>query len=183
MLQYHKYSIRVDGSGRLTTRNRRYLRRYDPFPTEPDHPQRRELPLVHYSSPVAAAVPPITQTTATNLPTTGNSQTTTPGILTASPQPIMTPPLSVPLTQPPPQPPVPPTAPTAQPSPRPPLLATPPTLRSYASVAKAPPRLTRPTSTASTTLDRIPPFTLPPTPAQAPRRSKRGPKPIDRYGQ
>lgn len=30
VLQYHQYAVRTDGSGRLTTRNRRYLRRYTP---------------------------------------------------------------------------------------------------------------------------------------------------------
>ena len=40
VLQYHQYAVRTDGSGRLTTRNRRFLRRYDPHLTEPDHPHR-----------------------------------------------------------------------------------------------------------------------------------------------
>ena len=35
-LQYHQYAVRTDGSGRLTTRNRRYLRRFNPFTTSPN---------------------------------------------------------------------------------------------------------------------------------------------------
>lgn len=35
VLQYHQYAVRTDGSGRLTTRNRRFLRRYQPIPSSP----------------------------------------------------------------------------------------------------------------------------------------------------
>ena len=38
VLQYHQYGVRTDGSGRLTTRNRRYLRRYTPHPSDDLHP-------------------------------------------------------------------------------------------------------------------------------------------------
>ena len=35
VLQYHQYAVRTDGSGRLTTRNRRFLRRYKPILSSP----------------------------------------------------------------------------------------------------------------------------------------------------
>ena len=58
--QYHQYAIRVDGSGRVTLRNRQHLRKFTPFksatpsqdlphPTPPCHQSEPE-----YSTPVAA---------------------------------------------------------------------------------------------------------------------------------
>ena len=35
VLQYHQYAVKTDCSGRLTTRNRRFLRRYKPIPSPP----------------------------------------------------------------------------------------------------------------------------------------------------
>ena len=40
VLQYHQYGVRTDGSGRLTTRNRRFLRRYTPTPRTTYPPPR-----------------------------------------------------------------------------------------------------------------------------------------------
>ena len=179
VLQYHKYSVRVDGSGRLTTRNRRYLRRYDPFPTEPVHPHCRELPTI---PPVAADTPTPNRPLATSHPATPNTQSPT---LVPPSQPVGTPSINTPPNPLPPQPTMPTTTLPVQPpqqSPRRPPLETPTTQRSYASVAKDPPRLTRPTITTPTTPEHLPPSTPPSTPAPGPRRSKRGPKPIDQYG-
>ena len=53
VLQYHQYSIRTDGSGRLTTRNRRFLRRYSPHKTE-DVPLIPHFPLPNAPHPPAA---------------------------------------------------------------------------------------------------------------------------------
>lgn len=191
--QYHKYSVRVDGSGRLTTRNRRYLRKYNPFPAGPDHPHRRELPAVNYHPPSAADAHQPDQPTSSLAkppvqPTSNQAKPPEPLPVTN----LVAEPPSITLPSPPHPMPTASTTPPAQPSPKRPLLATPsdnhpyattPDTRSYASVAKAPPRINRRSETTPTTLYRIPPFTLPTTPAPEPRRSKRGPKPIDRYGQ
>lgn len=79
VLQYHQYGIRTDGSGRLTTRNRRFLRWYTPHTTDdlssppfypspaPTPPERRSSettpdPLSHeiHVEPTADPIPPTT---------------------------------------------------------------------------------------------------------------------------
>ena len=50
--QYHQYVVKIDGSGRLTLRNRQHLRRYTPF----NHTSRDEIieslsPATHNSDP------------------------------------------------------------------------------------------------------------------------------------
>ena len=63
VLQYHQYIVRMDGSGRLTTRNRQFLRR-QAFPTTEDtNPLLRQLP------PTPPTPPPPTPTPAIPPPT------------------------------------------------------------------------------------------------------------------
>ena len=40
--QYDQYAVRVDGSGRVTLRNRRFLRKYDPYTVPPMHRRIQE---------------------------------------------------------------------------------------------------------------------------------------------
>ena len=195
VLQYHQYSVRTDGSGRLTTRNRRFLRRYDPhqmepttklpqFPlpantlppdpapqtTQPDHPI---MPAMHTTRPE----PPATPTTPRSIPATPATTRT----LLATPAPskalLPTPAITTPLRATPaaPQPPA-HTAPSAQ------ARHTP---RSYASVTRTPAKPPAPPTTPAPNRPAVPRRiqTASPSPVKPLRRSKRGPKPLDRYGQ
>lgn len=191
VLQFHQYAVRTDGSGRLTTRNRRYLRKYDPLPYAATQPNRRPLPhtplipppppqsdLTQPQQPAATdpARHPASLAPPTPAPIAAN-QVPQPGSPIPTPAPTQPPPLATQQQQP------------TQPPPRQPLLATPtpPSTphpsqsRSYASVAKTPhrPQPLREKQTAVNILGRMPPY---PPPPPEPRRSKRGPKPVDRYG-
>ena len=183
VLQYHQYA---DGSGRLTTRNRRFLRWYNPIPsspptTTPSFPLQEPPP-----SPSTPTRPPPTTPPPPPMPT--------PAPITAEsnphhPIPSQTTPthLGTPLPPGPSDsltPPPFPHTPLPSGSPGPPLPTSPPrsSPRSYASVAGTPhtPRIATSAPHRPAT-----PRTLLPTPATpAPlRRSMRGPKPVLRYGQ
>ena len=70
VLQYHQYTVCTDGSGRLTTRNRRYLRRYNPH-SSPPSPTIHQLPHDIYTAPQphqdADPSPPATTPTTTTI--------------------------------------------------------------------------------------------------------------------
>ena len=195
VLQYHQYAVRTDGSGRLTTRNRRYLRRYDPHlsPTTTNlgpapYPGTTYRPIPHHNpsdpmtstsqttTPETPPSPPPPTPTATKTPLTTPANHQTPRPLLATPGPTSglpaTPANTAPTT----------TADTNSP---------PATPRSYASVTRTPPAATTPAAKCpaapKTILANSPPHATrqepnQPSPSQ-PRRSTRGPKPIDRYGQ
>ena len=55
--QYHQYVVRVDGSGRVTLRNRQHLRKYTPFLASAPSSVLRKLPV---RQPLPAAQPPST---------------------------------------------------------------------------------------------------------------------------
>lgn len=192
VLQYHQYAVRTDGSGRLTTRNRRFLRRYHPIhpspPTNmPSFPLPQPPPIqTHYDvQPTAPTTTTPPQPEANVKPPvitpTSPAQPGTPQDVPAIAQPSMITPTS-PITPGPPQDipihsarPLLPQTPASLPRPCP---------RSYATVTSTPltprmapstpPRPTKPTG----------PKTLLPTPTSPIplRRSKRGPKPVLRYG-
>ncbi len=186
VLQYHQYSIRTDGSGRLTTRNRRFLRRYTARHTE-------DAPLIPFFPLPDAPSSPVTP-----IPTDARRPLLEPPSTPAAPMlPHEPPPIQVDA---PPTPTTParntPIAPPGRPS------------RSYASVAQTPPETpAQPTSSPGATSatsapnhhhaapwalippgspQRRPPPTSPSSFSQLRipplRRSKRSPKPIDRYG-
>ena len=189
VMQYHQYSVRTDGSGRLTTRNRRFLRRYTPRHNE-DAPPIQFLPLP--DAPNAPDRPPTPTLSDARRPKLEPPSTPAAPTLPHEPPPI---PVATPPT---------PTTParitpTAQPG-------SPP--RSYASVARTPATTpaqpTRPpgatpatpapnhpaTPRAIITPGSTPRRPPPPSPSsssklpiQPIRRSERGPKPLDRYGQ
>ncbi len=73
VLQYHQYPVRTDGSGHLMTRNRRFLRRYDPhlMETAPTLPPG-------YHLPTSQVNPPDAGTAQTEHPTTSVPPTTRP---------------------------------------------------------------------------------------------------------
>ena len=79
--QFHQYGIRVDGSGRLTLRNRRYLRRFTPAKTQPSQSTILE--------DIAASKPPHhpPPNTAIHLPPIPQSTTTTPAPVMPPPPP------------------------------------------------------------------------------------------------
>ena len=176
VLQYHQYIVRMDGSGRLTTRNRQFLRR-QAFPTTEDtNPLLRQLP------PTPPTPPPPTPTPATPPPTHPSPQTpptsTNPSIpsQTIPPLPSPLPPSRTTIT-----PTTDPQVPTPSPH-RPTVPTTPTTRQSYAAVAGTPTPPRRPTQITPTNPALRLTLNLPKTPAPEPRRSNRGPKPIDRYG-
>ena len=185
VLQYHQYAVRTDGSGRLTTRNRRFLRRYNPIlssppTTTPSFPLQEPPPSPSTSTRPPPTTPPPPMPTPAPIAAESNPHHPIPSQTT--PTHLGTPPPPGPsdsLTPPPC-----PHTPLPSGSPGPPLPTSPPrsSPRSYASVAGTPhtPRTaTSPPHRPAT------PRTLLPTPATpAPlRRSMRGPKPVDRYGQ
>ena len=49
--QFHQYVVRVDGSGRVTLRNRQHLRKFTPFWPESDRSSSPEIPTIY--APVA----------------------------------------------------------------------------------------------------------------------------------
>lgn len=106
VLQYHQYAVRTDGSGRLTTHNRRYLRRYDPhlsptttnpvpvpypgttyLPTPPPNPSDPTTSTPQNTTPeTPPSPPPPTPTTTRMLLTTpANHQTPRPLLATPGP--------------------------------------------------------------------------------------------------
>ena len=61
VLQHDQYRVRVDGSGRVTLRNRKYLRLYIPFRSSPPVPSSPTLPVTPVVTPRAPAqLPPAT---------------------------------------------------------------------------------------------------------------------------
>ena len=84
--QYHQYVIRVDGSGRTTIRNRRFLRKYIPA-HQPDRKRTilddlRYLPI---STPSDHGQLPPTPTTPTDVPIHPNASSNSPSKLPATP--------------------------------------------------------------------------------------------------
>ena len=79
--QFHQYGIRVDGSGRLTLRNRRYLRRFTPAKTQPS--QSTILEDITASKPPHHPPP----NTVIHLPPIPQSTTTTPAPVIPPPDP------------------------------------------------------------------------------------------------
>ena len=79
--QFHQYGIRVDGSGCLTLRNRRYLRRFTPAKTQPSQSTILE--------DIAASKPPHhpPPNTVIHLPPIPQSTTTTPAPVIPPPDP------------------------------------------------------------------------------------------------
>ena len=176
VLQYHQYAVRMDDSGRLTTRNRRFLRRHTIPSTAPTHPLQRQIPELQTTQQLPTLPPRSTPQNPPHIPILP---------LTPPPQIQQPPPPDVPATLPP-QPPAVTRSPGPPPSvTKPALLTTPANQRTYASVAGTPTPPHRPTQTAPKTLAMMPTLALPrtPTTAPGPRRSKRGPKPVLRYGQ
>ena len=109
--QFHQYGIRVDGSGRLTLRNRRYLRRFTPAKTQPSQSTILEdiaasKPSHHPPPDTAIHLPPIPQSTTTTpapvmpplIPEIPPSHAATPPTTPARPSssPLPSTPLSVP---------------------------------------------------------------------------------------
>ncbi len=143
VLQYHQYAVRMDGSGRLTTRN-------NPTP-EATHPLQRLLPTIPlppptitHPHPTPPPQPPTYLSTPLPLP-----QPQIPPVMRPLPQTTPpSPPRTLPHTQMHP--------PGTQSPPRSALLSTPVDRRSYASVAgtSTPPH--RPTQTAPKQLARMP---------------------------
>ena len=77
VLDFDKYIVKVSGSGRLTTRNRRYLRKFEPHLSYDTHTQRQQpiLPTTSSKTPTSSHV---------TRPTVVNVQEATP-----SPQPLL----------------------------------------------------------------------------------------------
>ncbi len=192
VLQYHQYTVRMDGNGRLTTRNRQHLRR-NPNPTRtPETSLRARMdaaPPRHTPPPAAAPSPlPPTPPLATPRPTTPTQPRTgnpTPGRQqTSQPTPARHTPISPTPTLAPPTTPV-ATTPTYHQPPR--KLQFPPTNnpagpQTYASVAGSPPPIRPPKPPTSPRTSRKNPPTQPTTQPPPSRWSKRTKKPPDRYG-
>ena len=162
--QYHQYGVKMDGNGRITIHNRKFLRLM-PGPTPPpDHPLQWRLPVL---------MPP-SQAMATNPPTPAPPANWAVH-LTPQNQPTGQPVPTTPSPTTPPQPP--PTPSSTAPAPQTPVQQQ----RSYASVAvtPAPPGLKNQSTPKSLQM----PPTNTPSPPPAPRRSNRERKPVIRYGQ
>ena len=169
VLQYHQYTVRMDGNGRLTTRNRRHLRRNSTPQLSPDDALRTRLAGIppRHNQPVAATPPPPpppptppTPPAPVTLPLPAPHQPTTPGTPQAPP-------------------------PAQHQAPRKLQFSPPPGRRSYASVAGTPPTLQLPPpkphdspAIAPTAPRNRPPIQPPPL-----RRSTRTKVPMDRYRQ
>ena len=98
VLQYHQYAVRTEGSGRLTTQNRCYLRRFDPFTTSPN-------PFTVTRQPTRPTTPPPATTQDRQpAPTQPPTSTTTnpPPVTTQDRQPAPTQPPTSTATNPPP---------------------------------------------------------------------------------
>ncbi len=184
VLQYHQYSVRTDGSGRLTTRNRRFLRRYDPHQTEPTtklpqfplpantlppDPAPQPTQPDHPITPATRPEPPATPTTPRSIPATPATTRTLLATPASTKALLPTQAITTPLRATP-------TAPSAQ------ARHTP---RSYASVTRTPAKPPAPPTTPAPNRPAVPRRiqTASPSPVKPLRRSKRGPKPLDRYGQ
>ena len=197
VLQYHQYSVRTDGSGRLTTRNRRFLRRYTPHQTEPtshlpyfplpDAPITQERPPnpTHHDMRQPQPDPP----PAPTAPTPPQEPPTTPA---TAPPPLATPARTTHVVQPgniprsyasvaqtPTKSPVRPTR-TSPATPAPSRPAAPRTIISPGPFPRRPSPIPRQPSPSPQSAPRKLLPTMGPPP---PRRSSRGPKPVNRYGQ
>ncbi len=154
--QYHQYLVRVDGSGKQTLRNRRFLRRFTPV-HQPPKPRSILEDLMHHPPP-------------TVLPTPHNPPTATPA----------PPPMMEPTTQPPP----PAQADTEFGDPSP-SAATPPPVEfgDPSPLAATPPPMVTDTPIDNTSTRGPPTEPSQPTittPQQCLRRSTRAKKPPDR---
>lgn len=174
VLQYHQYTVQMDGSGRLTTRNRRHLRRNTtPAPT-PDATLRARLTAIQprYNQPPPTP-PPRPPTPPALLPAY------TAPLAPATPQLPASPQHQTPAT---------PLAPPLPHNQAPKKLVFPPNStmpgrRSYASVAGTPPALQLPPPKPPVSPRPRPQPAQPPSPPPPPRRSTRIRKPFERYGQ
>ena len=183
VLQYHQYSVRMDGNGRLTTRNRRHLRRNgNPRPSpEASLKARLEAAPPMHPRPATRAQSPLPPTPEpTPRPTAVEAQPTPTALTPTRPQ--ATPPLVPPVSTPIAPPPVHSQAPRKLQSPPTNNLAGP---QSYAAVAGSPPTFHQPppkppTSPKPSLENRPTKVTAQPQPT---RRSNRIKKPVDRYGQ
>ena len=88
--QFHQYAIRMDGSGRVTLRNRQHLRRFNPFQLTPVKlvPTLHSLPGMEssqptnvQSTPVPATAPPPTKPTSDTTVVPSIEPTTPPTLL------------------------------------------------------------------------------------------------------
>ena len=72
--QYHQYVIRVDGSGRVTTRNRKFLRKYTPV-YQPDRKRciLDDMKYLPTSNPSDNSSTPTTTTDVPNVPLSNDS--------------------------------------------------------------------------------------------------------------
>ena len=110
--QFDQYVVRVDGSGRMTVRNRKYLRKFDPVLRQP--PRRSILsdliyrPDPHHTTPFPHTTPPPSEPhpapNQLSYPVgTDDTPTTPSSVLSPAPSPQSSPP-STPPTQPSPSP-------------------------------------------------------------------------------
>ena len=102
--QFDQYVVRVDGSGRMTVRNRKYLRKYDPVQRQP--PRRSILNDLIYRPDTQHTTPPLSEPSPTPnqssypVGTDDTPTPTTPGsMISPAPSPLSSPP-SPPPTQP-----------------------------------------------------------------------------------
>ncbi len=169
VLQYHQYLVTMDGNGRSTTRNRRFLR---PLPPLPGSQLSHYLQPLPYSPPQGQAPPgpaPLTTQAPPQIQAPpGPAPQAAPAQLQGQASQGPPPQAAQPQTPRPP--------PRGPPStPQTPTVAPPRTPRSYATVTASP----RPATPATVASPRLPP----PTPARPPlRRSTRATVPIDRLG-
>ena len=168
VLQYHQYTVRMDGNGRLTTCNRRHLRRNSTPQSSPDDALRTRL----------AGIPPQQNKPVAAMPAPQPPPTPTP----PTPLAPVTPPLPAPQQPTTPQAP-PPTQRQTQKklqfSPPPPQAGR----GSYASVAGTPPTLQLPPPKPhdSPAIAPMAPQNKPPIQPPPLRRSTRTKAPPDRY--
>ena len=177
VLQYHQYAVRMDVSGRLTTRNRRHLRRNSNAKQTPEDALRSRLAVIPPLRPRPPTPPP---------PPTPLPPTPRPPTPPAADRPVHAAPATQPLLASP-QAPTPATPlapmPTHTQAPKKLQFPTSPTQtrpRSYASVAGTPPTIRPPNNPA-----KAPPAKHAKPPTQPPplRWSTRTRAPLDRYGQ
>ena len=172
VLQYHQYTVRMDGNGRLTTRNRRHLRRNSTPQLSPDDALRTRLAGIppRQNQPVAATPPP---SPPPPIPSTPPAQVTLPLPAPRQPTTPGTPQAPTPAQH---------QAPKTLQFPSPPSQAG---RRSYASVAGAPPTLQPlpPKPHDSPTIAPTAPRNKPPVQPPPLRRSTRTNRYTDKYGQ
>ena len=94
--QFHQYVVRVDGSGRVTLRNRRFLRKYTPAVERRPVTSLPSLPRTPASGPAPAAPQPATSAPLVppdlHGPPSASSSPGQEGAPSASPSPLLSPP-------------------------------------------------------------------------------------------